>query len=273
MTEKPNRGRRRKSPVETFELSMLGGATERRFRRLRPELERIKWGSLAAARIPDEMIGEAREVWTRVAYIEYRSAAAMTAVAELLIAAKAPLNLSAIASRFAFDELCHAEMCSRVLGELGGAIQWLHPSDDLIWERPPVQLPPLTRAADLVVSVFCVAEAFALPMAQVAARQNAKQPLVGEVMSRIARDEADHASFGWIFFDWATPFLDQAAREHIHRAASLALREYESSISDLSHDSGPTLGWLSDRDFRLHAERALEQDVRRPLRLRGLWNG
>src|SRR3954469_14285505 len=106
--------------VNRFELSILGGSTERRFNGLRAKLD-FPWGSLARVELPDALRADARAVWTRLAFVEYRSAAGMTAVAETLIAGRSPPALTAVASSFAFDELSHAEMCARVLGELGGA--------------------------------------------------------------------------------------------------------------------------------------------------------
>src|SRR2546423_3487038 len=97
--------------AEPFELSMLGGTIERRYQQQRAKHE-IPWGALADASLPDDLRAEAREVWTRLAFIEYRSAAGMNAVTEVLIAARAPLDLTAVASGFAADELSHAELCA-----------------------------------------------------------------------------------------------------------------------------------------------------------------
>ena len=252
-----------------FELSLLGGTTERRFNNLRDKVD-VPWGALADAELPDELREEARMVWTRIAFIEYRSAASMTAVAETLIAARAPLDLTALASSFAADELSHAEMAARVLAELGGAETILHSANDLICQRPPSRLAPLLRAADLIVRVFCVSEAFALPMNKLTAKQSAEMPLVGAVLHRIAKDEAKHASFGWIFLDWAETWLTDKHRKHLARAAQESIDVYRSLVLDRTDEDSETLGWLSDRDFKTHGEHALEHDVCEPLRMRGI---
>jgi hypothetical protein len=252
-----------------FELSILGGTTERRFNGLRAKLD-FPWGALAATELPDDLRSDARNVWTRLAYIEYRSAAGMNAVAETLIAARAPLDLTAVASSFAFDELSHAEMCARVLAELGGAEPLYHQATDLIWRRPSLRLSPLLRAADIVVRVFCVAEAFALPMAQITAKQSSELPLISAVLQRIAKDEASHASFGWTFLDWAAVWLTARQRKYLARAAQETIDAYRGMVGERTDGHGATLGWLSDQDFKVAGTRALENDVCEPLRERGI---
>src|ERR1051326_3828268 len=59
---------------EQFELSMLGGTIDRRYHQQRAKLD-FAWGSLAEAKLPPELLEEARAVWTRLAFVEYRSAA------------------------------------------------------------------------------------------------------------------------------------------------------------------------------------------------------
>ena len=252
-----------------FELSILGGTTERRFNGLRAKLD-FPWGALAATELPDALRSDARAVWTRLAFVEYRSAAGMTAVAETLIAARAPLDLTAIASSFAFDELSHAEMCARVLGELGGAEPLYHLATDLIWRKPSLRLSPLLRATDIVVRVFCVAEAFALPMAQITAKQSSQLPLISAVLQRIAKDEASHASFGWTFLDWASQWLTTRQRGYLAHAAQETIDAYRGMVDERTDDHGATLGWLSDQDFKAVGTRALETDVCAPLRERGI---
>ncbi len=254
---------------ESFGLSILGGTTERRFNGLRAKLD-FPWGSLARTELPADLRRDAQEVWTRLAFIEYRSAAGMNAVAETLIAARAPLDLTGVASSFAYDELSHAEMCARVLAELGGAHQLLHRPTDLIWKKPSMRLSPLLRAADIVVRVFCVAEAFALPMAQIVARQSSQIPLISAVLQRIAKDEASHASFGWLFLDWADCWLTSRQRAYLARAAQETIDAYRGMVEARGYGDSNTLGWLSDRDFRAAGTSALETDVCAPLCERGI---
>ena len=121
---------------------------ERRFNRLRDKVD-LRWGTLhaAATELPDDLHADARAAWTQITYIEYRSAAGMNAVADTMIAARAPLDLAAVASDFAADELSHAEMAARVVAELGGAEPLLTQGRELTYKRPSSRLAPLVRTA------------------------------------------------------------------------------------------------------------------------------
>jgi hypothetical protein len=257
------------SKLEPFSLSMLGGSMERRFNRLRDKVE-LPWGTLAETKLPDELRTEAQAAWTRITYIEYRSAASMNAVADTMIAARAPLDLTAVASSFAADELSHAEMGARVVAELGGPEPMLTNAYDLTYKRPSARLAPLLRTAEVVVRVFCVAEAFALPMAQLNANLHAELPLINAVLRRIAKDEAAHASFGWTFMDWANQFFTDRQRAHLAKAAQEAIDVYRQLVEGRGDEESATLGWLSDRDFKMYGKQTLENDVCEPLRMRGI---
>src|SRR5262245_9316574 len=75
--------------AELFELSLLGGAYERRYRRLRPDVERLPWGSLDVAALDARTVERGRRFWTVAAFQEHRTGAACAATLEALIAARA----------------------------------------------------------------------------------------------------------------------------------------------------------------------------------------
>ena len=79
---------------ELFELAMLGGSVERRYRTMRPEVEAMPWGTLDPARYPTSLVEAARRSWTLAAYQEHRTGAACAATLEALIKARAPVDLS-----------------------------------------------------------------------------------------------------------------------------------------------------------------------------------
>ncbi len=253
--------------AELFELELLGGTFERRYRRLRPNVEAMPWGTLRATKLPPLLVGQARAVWTRMAFHEHRTAAACAAVVEALIAARAPLDLAAVCSGFVLDELAHTELCARVAEELGGGVPLSHEPLALY---PPAKggISPLLRASDFVIRVFCVGEAFSVPMAQEVARLST-EPLIAAVHRRIARDEAAHGKLGWEFFDWAAPRLSDGDRAHLGMLAQTAIAALERSWEKLAPGE-VALGWLTATQFRARAKRALDEDVRGPLRARGL---
>lgn len=258
---------------ELFELSLLGGAYERSYRRLRPEIERMPWGSLDASAFPPASVARGRRFWTQAAYQEHRTAAACAATVEALLVARAPIDLVAEVSRFLVDELAHVELCARVAAALGGGAP-LRYDGHALSQRQARELPPLVAAAELVVRVFCVGEAFSVPMQRVTARA-ASHPLFRMVISRIAKDEAAHGRFGWVFLDWAGELLDDRARAHLGRVARQAISALERSFIDQppSTDGEPSLGWLAPATYAATARRVMAEDVCEPLRIRGLLDG
>lgn len=261
--------------AELFELFLLGGATEKRYRRLRPEIEVMPWGTLNPSQFAPELVIEARKSWTLAAYQEHRTGAACAEALGALIAARAPVDLIAVATRFPLDEMAHVEMCARLAHELGGGTHVEHDPDDLI-PGPEKGLSPLLRAADCVVRYFCVGEAISIPLLH-GTWKAARHPLVKAVLGRIVRDEAAHGMFGWTFLDWAEDELDASDREHLAHVAGETIDALTSSwkgprthpiagAADLN-----TLGWMeTDAYFEL-AARSLETRVLAPLRARGIF--
>jgi hypothetical protein len=259
---------------EPFELYMLGGATERRYRRMRPEVEALPWGTLDPSRYSDELVLAARKSWTLAAYQEHRTGAACAETLQAMIVARVPVDLVALATRFPLDEMTHVEMCARLANELGGATHVEHDPAHLI-PSPDPALPPLLRATDCVVRYFCVGEALSIPLLH-GAWQVARQPLIKEVLGRIVRDEAAHGMFGWTYLDWVADELTADDRAHLARAAGLtidALTDSWRTISarpDTDLDTIHELGWMDSAAYLALARRSLEERVMAPLRARGI---
>src|SRR6185436_9553933 len=121
---------------ELFELELVGGAIERKYLALRPEVEAMPWGTLgpALAHLAPERLEAARRAWTGAAFQEHRTGAACAATLKSLIEARAPLDLIALASRFPLDEMVHVELCARVAGELGGGASITYDPDRMVAE-------------------------------------------------------------------------------------------------------------------------------------------
>ncbi len=260
---------------ERFELGLLGGALERQYRRMRPEVERLPWGSLAAevATEAPSVVEKARRIWTMAAFQEYRTGASCTTALRLLLEASAPLDLVAVATRFPLDEIVHVELCARLLAELGGAAPLLYEPDRLgVTGRESAR--PLLRSAEVVMRVFCVGEAVSIPILRASAR-HARQPLIRAVLQRIVKDEAAHGRFGWYFLDWAGELLTEAerqrlrwvARDEIDKLLGAWQRFAEPSEADM-HQS--TLGWMDPKTYFRTAHAALDSAVLGPLAARGL---
>ena len=253
----------------TFQLSLLGGAFERQFGRLRPAVARLPWGALASADLPEGLRRRAIGVWSGLAYSEHCAAAGMSTAVLAMVRACAPIDLVATASRFIFDELSHAELCARVVVELGGAPPLPYQAAQIHYALNE-DVSPLAAACEQAIRVFCANESLALPLVRAEVRRGCANPLIAAVVRLIGREEGPHAAFGWVFLDWAAPHLDDADRAYLRAVAAESVGGEAELIAACGDDDDATLGWLSPREFKLHAAHALEHDVVAPLRARGL---
>ena len=259
--------------LEAFELSLYGGAVERRYRRLRPEVETLPWGTIQVDRHPPEVVEAARRAWTEAAFQEHRTGAACAATLKALIACRAPLDLIAMASRFPLDEMVHVEMCARLVAELGGGVALMHDPRLMIVE-PPRDMPVLLQAAELIVRNFCVGEALSIPVLR-GSWHASRHPLIREVLCRIVKDEAAHGQLGWFFLDWAEEKLGEPERKHLSfiagQTVSAVVERWKTIVprpnSPLDSDA---LGWMESSSYLELARRSLETHVLEPLRERGI---
>jgi len=257
---------------ELFELELFGEQIEKRYRKLRPEVEVMPWGTLNTAEFPEHVIVAARQAWTGAAFQEHRTGASCALTLKALIEARAPLDLIAIACRFPLDELVHVELCARLAMELGGGSEIRHSPTALIYE-PPRDLPALLIASELVVHNFCVGEALSIPMLRGAAKA-AAQPLTRAVLSRIVRDEAMHGGFGWWYLQWAAEQHTREELQHLSRLAARSIRGILSNWDYLKRElltgkrgrpRAHSLGWMQTTDYLALAAQSLKSKVIQPL--------
>lgn len=261
---------------ELFELEMLGEGIERRYRKMRPEVEAMPWGTLDLAGIPANAVLLARKQWTGAAFQEHRTGVACAATLRALIEARAPLDLIALATRFPLDEMVHVELCARMAMELGGGTEIVHDSDHLVLNGDP-SVSPLTRAAELVTRFFCVGEALSIPLLR-GTWKAAKHPLPRAVLGRIVKDEAAHGTFGFAFLDWALPHLAEHEIAHVGHHADIAIafivRQWE-GIKQRPPRKGPpgpgdALAWMESDAYLALARRSMREKVVDPLLARGV---
>lgn len=261
---------------EPFDLEWLGGVTERHFRKVRPGIDEMPWGTLDPKRYPAALVDRARISWTEAAYNEYCTAAAFAALLEALLQAKAPIDLVGMASDFVADEVLHVELTSRVAMELGGGAPYEIDFEHL--RRVPAEgLSAFQRASELVVHVCCVGEAFSLPMLA-SAYSSATHPLTRAVLQRIVADEAPHGRLGWAYLEWAEDRLDEAERARLADVALATIADLSPLWQRLSSrviDGVTTegfllehvreLGWTESSAYGARARRAIEEEVAKPL--------
>lgn len=261
---------------EPFDLEWLGGVAERHFRKVRPGVDEMPWGTLEPSRYPAELVDRARISWTEAAYNEYCTASAFAELLGAMLAAKAPVDLIGMASDFVADEVLHVELTSRIAMELGGGAPYVIDFENL-HRRPRPELSPLQRANELVVHVCCVGEAFSLPMLA-SAFGSATHPLTRAVLERIVKDEAPHGRLGWLYLDWACDMLDARERERLADVTveTIALlaplwQRLQSRVEDGITTEGyllehvRELGWTESSLYKERARKAIEDDVLAPL--------
>lgn len=257
-----------------FELEILGGATERRYRKMRPEVERMPWGTLDLEHMTEAERVAARLAWTSAAYQEHRTAVGVTAALRALLEASAPLDLIGLAARFPLDEAVHVELCARMAMEAGGGTEILYQPDAVVLDADR-SLSPLMRAADLIVRFFCVGEALSIPLIRGTCKV-ARHPLPRAILSRILRDEAAHGTFGFLFLDWADDKLGPEDREMLASSADLAIQAVTASWDEIrkrppsTNTDGNPLAWLDSDAYLKLASRSMNENVLRPLRERGI---
>lgn len=255
--------------VWDFDLELLGGSIERRYRKMRPEVEAMPWPAFDPASLPPHQRESARTAWTHAAFQEFRTGAACSMALTSLIEAKAPLDLIALAARFPLDEVVHVELCARMAMLLGGAAHIQYTPDEMI-HKPPADWSPQGRAAHIVVRLFCVGEAVSIPLLR-RIWHAAEHPLPKAILSRIVRDEAAHGTFGFAFLDWVIPQLPTSEFEQLATTADRAMRQvYETWSSLAAFETEQDLrfnplGWMKSREFADLARRSMLSHVVAPL--------
>ena len=243
-----------------FELTAIGGPWGRRLAPRRRFIDGLPWDE-ALPRGADD----ARLVWTQTAFSEYASAAAFADIASALLAAGAPIDLTAAAGDFVVDEIVHTELAARIAAALGGAVRLDVDLARLV--RPPAAADPLLRAAELVVRTSCVGEALTVPMLKLS-REVAGSALIDAALRKVVADESSHAQLGGWFLDWAEPVLDAAARAHLGRVAGAALRGFAALLGGACARSG--LGVIACERYDPALADAAVRRVARPLAARGI---
>jgi hypothetical protein len=258
------------SARQQLELDWLGGPAEARFRKRRPGIDDLPWGTLDAGTLDEHALAEARLSWTDGAFSEYASAAAFATLTTALLEAGAPIDLVAMAGDFVVDEMVHVELNARICGELGGAAPYLVDLDKV---APYVDraLPAIERAAELALTTSCIGEALSVPSLAGSMRA-ASHPLVRAVLQRIIQDESPHARLGWLVLDWAgdridKPRLAQVARGRLARYAPIWRQR---SCPELDPDRRDVAGLMTDRETRDTLTGAVQRDIVAPLAARGI---
>ncbi len=262
---------------EPFELLWMGGAAEHHFRKARPAVLELPWGTLDPSKYSPAAVEFARGSWTEVAINEYRAVASFSEVLRALVDIKAPLDLIGMTSDFLADEVSHVELASRMAMELGGAAPRQVDMDR--FATRPRGLTAWQRANELVLRVSCVAEAFSGGTASYSFEATT-HPLPRAVYETILRDEAHHRRLGGLYFEWALsridrPELDRLGAVLLDSVRVLAPFWKGVAPAKAAHAEAPTtdlnaLGWLGPAAFAPVAREVVVRDVLDPLETIGI---
>ncbi len=204
-----------------FELEWMGGAAEHHFRKARPGIDDLPWGTVDPSKYAPGAVERARASWTEVAINEYRAVASFSEVLRALVDVKAPLDLLGMTSDFLADECSHVELASRMAMELGGAVPRA-----VDFERFTARTRGKTamqRANELVLGVSCISEAFSGGTASVS-YEATSHPLPRAVYQTILRDEAHHRRLGGLYFEWALSRIDEEELRRLGQVMLASLR-------------------------------------------------
>ena len=259
-----------------FVPEWFGGQAEHCFRRLRPGVEDMPWGTLDGTGCPPNLVARAQLSWTEAAFNEYCTAVAFTDLLKALLEINAPVDLIGMCGDFMADEMLHVELTCRLAMELGGGADYRLDYENLSIPLTP-GLTALQRANELVVRLCCVGEAFSLPMLA-GCMKSATHPLVEAVLEQIVRDEAQHGRLGYLYLEWVDEQLDDAERQRLGRAAldtvaklSPLWRRLRSQVSGDKTSEGfeisdiRMMGWMLSHEYRAAACQGIRQEVQAPL--------
>ncbi len=253
-----------------FEIEWMGGAAEHRFRKARPGVDALPWGTLDVSEYSPAAVEYARGSWTDVAINEYRAIVGFSDVLSALVETKAPLDLLGMTSDFLADECSHVELASRMAMDLGGGAPRMVDLQNLV--ARPQGLAPFQLANELVLRVSCVAEAFSGGTATVSHAETS-HPLPRAVYETILRDEAHHRRLGGLYFEWALSRIDEQELRRLGRVLFQSVRALSpfwkpparTMTTELSADDLKALGWLGTASFAPVAKEVVIRDILDPL--------
>lgn len=167
--------------------------------------------------------------WQRDAAYEHASVASFARFTLELLAVGAPPDLVAGSQQAGLEEIRHAQLCFGLAARYGGAAVGPGPL-----ELGDVQLASsLREVVAATVREGCVGETIAALMAS-RALAAATEPVVREVLSIIAEDEARHAALAWKVVAWAV----KHGGEPIRQAAREALTHLQLELGDGAAEVG-----------------------------------
>lgn len=158
------------------------------------------------------------EEWSLAARFEHASIASFNKFSLELLAVGAPGTLVAAANRAALQEVEHAQACFAAASAYAGRGIGPGPLPVGVLKLEAVQLVELVRAT---VAEGCVGESLAAAEA-LDSQQRTSVPVISALLSKVAREEREHAALAFRFVRWACELggapVRAAAREQFARS-------------------------------------------------------
>ncbi|MBX3230190.1 MAG: ferritin-like domain-containing protein [Labilithrix sp.] len=195
-----------------------------------------------------EVRAELAEGWLADASLEHASVAAFGALALDLVALGAPPALVRRAHEAAIDEIEHARLCFALASAYAGRSLTAAPFPEVVAPRARESARERRRRVAIETAVDgCVGEGAAAAVARSAAAV-ATDPVVRDVLARIAREEQRHADFAWDVLAWCLAVGDEELRAAVEQA--LAARAEAPAVSASARDALAAHGRIDERAWR-----------------------
>jgi hypothetical protein len=162
--------------------------------------------------------------WARLGQMEHASIAAFARFNLQLLSLGAPAVLLEACNRALADETAHTRICYALASHYAGT----HLGPDRLSIQHCFDDNSLEAVMKLVLTEGCIGETVAALEALEGA-DSATDPVVRDVLQRIARDEQAHAELAFQFMRWALAQCSPAAREELVSEAEVRLACYEQS--------------------------------------------
>lgn len=248
--------------AEIFELELRGGAIEKHYRRMCPEVEQLPWGTLKLEDYGADQIRAARVGWTCASMQEYESTTIHARVLQDMLRARMPIDLTAMSTEFQREELTHAELAAKMAMELGGGA----PIEHKTHKEARTSGTPEYRIAETALWAFAISETYAHAMLA-AAFGKAQHPLLRGVRNILAKDEAAHGRFGWILLECLLPEMNEAEKTNLRTIAAKAIKGLHKRIDALEKQPSnyfgelSAIGFSSPEEYRAIALEAIDGQI------------
>lgn len=191
------------------------------------EVDAFDWGSLDGAAYDPAVRERGRRAFVLRGLDEQRSLLAFTELLGELCESGAPIDVIGSLTRVVRDEALHVDLCDRIVKRLGG---WDAKTPEPRWVRTNKKAPLKRRILGTVLGSLCVGETVSVHMIR-AVRDDASDPVVHAVLTKMLADESFHSRFGWYWLE-SMP-LDDADRDFATRYLARLLPNLKKQLAPM----------------------------------------